>query len=72
MWTIKVRGESHEWQNEKNDDFLRYLPKALKCGPEEIEAFWSDAPDAEPVKLVGWPYEVAGDGTIRFLGHEFG
>lgn len=71
MWTIKVKGESYEWQNEKNDDFLRFLPKSLKCEPEEIEAFWSDSPEAEPLKLARWPYEADADGSIRFLGHEF-
>lgn len=71
MWTIKVGAESYEWQNEKNDDFLRFIPKALKCAPEDIEAFWCDAPGAEPLKIARWPYETHSDGSISFLGHEF-
>lgn len=52
MFTIKVRGKIHLFNNKKEDDFLQFLPKYFKCQPEDMEVKHYDSSQFDQIDVL--------------------
>ena len=52
MFTIKVRGKVHLFNNKKEDDFLQFLPSYFKCQSQDMEIKYYERSEFDQVDIL--------------------